>query len=245
MLADGYYCSYFLIAVLMAMGVDFVFEQHGARHTDFRRGEKLGSRDHVVQWTRPARPQWMTHEEYESFPTDLTVRETKVGKKVLVTSFLNPREICKRDLGTLFLHRWNVELDLRNVKDTLGMAMLSCKTPEMCEKELWVYMLAYNLIRLLMMQAAVQAHVLPRELSFKHTVQVWLAWSQKQFLSDAPEDLTALFRLIAYVRVGKRPGRIEPRAIKQRPKPFARLQTTRRTARRNIGLYGHPQRLRA
>ena len=123
MLADGYYCSYFLIAVLMAMGVDFVFEQHGARHTDFRRGEKLGSRDHVVQWTRPARPQWMTHEEYESFPTDLTVRETKVGKKVLVTSFLNPREICKRDLGTLFLHRWNVELDLRNVKDTLGMAI--------------------------------------------------------------------------------------------------------------------------
>jgi hypothetical protein len=245
MLADGYYCSYFLIAVLMAMGVDFVFEQHGARHTDFRRGEKLGSRDHVVQWTRPARAQWMTHEEYESFPTDLTVRERKVGKKVLVTSFLNPREICKRDLGTLFLHRWNVELDLRNVKDTLGMAMLSCKTPEMCEKELWVYMLAYNLIRLLMMQAAVQAHVLPRELSFKHTVQVWLAWSQKQYLSDAPEDLTALFRLIAYVRVGKRPGRIEPRAIKQRPKPFARLQTTRRTARRNIGLYGHPQRLRA
>jgi len=95
------------------------------------------------------------------------------------------------------------------------------------------------------LKAAVQAHVLPRELSFKHTVQVWLAWSQKQFLSDAPEDLTALFRLIAYVRVGKRPGRIEPRAIKQRPKPFARLQTTRRTARRNIGLYGHPQRLRA
>ena len=245
MVADSYYCSYFLIAALMALDVDFVFERHGARHSDFRTGKKLGSRDHMVKWPRPARPQWMTHEEYESFPTELTVREIKVGKKVLVTSFLNPRAVCKREVGSLFQHRWNIELDLRNIKDTLGMANLSCRTPEMCEKELAVYMLAHNLIRLLMAQAAVQAAVLPRELSFKHTVQVWLAWSQRQFLSDVPEDLTALFRLIAYVRVGKRPGRIEPRAIKQRPKPFARLQTTRRTARRNIRLHGRPQRLRA
>ena len=182
MLADSYYASYFLIAALTGMGVDFVFEQHGARHTDFRTGEKLGQRDHLAQWARPARPQWMSLEEYDSFPAALTVRETKVGKKVLVTSFLNRREVCKRELGSLFLHRWNVELDLRNVKDTLGMALLSCKTPEMCTKELWVYLLAYNLIRLLMAQAAVQAAVPPRHLSFKHTVQVWLAWSHKQFL---------------------------------------------------------------
>ena len=245
MLADSSYASYFLLAALMGMGVDFVFEQHGARHTDFRTGEKLGRRDHLVQWVRPVRPQWMSAEEYDSFPVQLTVRETKVGKKVLVTSFLNPREVCKREMGSLFAHRWNVELDLRNVKDTLGMALLSCKTPEMCTKELWVYLLAYNLVRLLMAQAAVQAGVLPRQLSFKHTVQVWLAWSHKQFLSDATEDLSALFRLIAYVRVGNRPGRIEPRAVKQRPKPFPRLQTTRRRARRNIRLYGHPRKLAA
>ena len=243
MLADSYYASYFLIAALMGMGVDFVFEQHGARHTDFRTGEKLGRRDHLAQWPRPARPQWMSLEEYDSFPAELTVRETKVGKKVLVTSFLDRRDVCKREVGSLFLHRWNVELDLRNVKDTLGMAMLSCKTPEMCAKELWVYVLAYNLIRLLMAQAAVHADVLPRQLSFKHTVQVWLAWSHKQFLADAAEDLPALFRLIAYVRVGRRPGRIEPRAVKQRPKPFPRLQTTRHRARRSIRLYGHPRKL--
>ncbi|MHB1545003.1 MAG: IS4-like element ISCARN115 family transposase, partial [Gammaproteobacteria bacterium] len=192
-----------------------------------------------------ARPQWMSPEEYLSFPAELTVRETKVGKKVLVTSFLDPREVCKREVGSLFVHRWNVELDLRNVKDTLGMATLSCKTPEMCEKEIWVYLLAYNLVRLLMAQAAAQAAVWPRQLSFKHTVQVWLAWSHKQFLSDVAEDLPALFRLIAYVRVGRRPGRIEPRAVKQRPKPFPRLQTTRRRARRNIRLYGHPRKLAA
>ena len=97
----------------------------------------------------------MGPKEYNSLPAELTVRETKVGKKVLVSSFLNRREVCEREVGSLFLHRWNVELGLRDVKDTLGMAMLSCKTLDMCTKELWVYVLAYHLIRLLMAPAAV------------------------------------------------------------------------------------------
>ncbi len=246
MVADGYYASYFLIAAVRALGVDFVFEQHGGRDTDFRTGEKLGARDHVVTWSKPkARPAWMTVEQYASYPEELTVRETKVREKVLVTSFLKPCAVSRRDLGQLFLQRWNAELDLRNIKDTLGMGRLSCKTPAMAEKELGVYLLAYNLIRLLMAEAAVQAGVLPRRLSFKHTVQVWIAWSQRQFLSDAPEDLAALFGLIAQVRVGNRPGRIEPRAVKQRPKPFPRLHTTRQRARNNIRLHGHAEKLRA
>jgi hypothetical protein len=166
-----------------------------------------------------------------------------VGKKLLVSSFLKAREVCKRELGKLFRMRWNVELDIRDIKTTLSMDRLSCRKPEMCDKEASVYMLAYNLIRLLMAEAAARAGVLPRQLSFKHTVQIWLAWSQKQFLSDAPENLDALFRLIAYIRVGKRPGRIEPRAVKRRPKPFPRLQVARRRARRNIRLYGHPKKL--
>lgn len=246
MLADSYYCSYFLIAAMQARGVDVLFEQHGARHTDFRSGERLGTRDHVVKWSKPAaRPAWMTPQEYAAYPAELTLREVKVRKKVLVTTFLSPREVCKRELGTLFLRRWNVELDLRNIKSTLGMDRLSCKTPEMCKKELRVYMLAYNLIRLLMAEAAVQAGVLPRQLSFKHTVQVWVAWSQRQFLSDASEDTAALFRLIAHIRVGNRPGRMEPRLIKTRPKPFGRLQTTRRRARANIRKYGHSKKVTA
>lgn len=242
MLADSYYCSYFLIADLRARGADVVFEQHGARKTDFRTGERLGSRDHVVKWRKPARPEWMTTEQYQGYPAELTLRETKVRKKVLVTSFLKPREVSKRELEKLFLQRWNVEVDLRHIKTTLGMETLSCKTPDMCEKELWIYMLAYNLIRLLMAQAASDAGVLPRQLSFKHTVQVWVAWSQRQFLSDASEDTDSLFRLIAQIRVGKRPGRIEPRLVKQRPKPFSRLQTSRRKARANIRKYGRPKR---
>jgi len=187
----------------------------------------------------------MTAEAYAGYPDTLTLRETKVGKKVLVTSFLNPREVCKRELEVLFLQRWHVEVDLRHIKTTLGMESLSCKTPEMCEKELWIYMLAYNLIRLLMVQAAAHAGVLPRQLSFKHTLQVWIAWSQRQFLSDASEDTAGLFRLIAQIRVGNRPGRIEPRLVKRRPKPFSRLQTTRREARENIMKYGRPKRVAA
>jgi hypothetical protein len=136
-------------------------------------------------------------------------------------------------------------VDLRHIKTTLGMETLSCKTPPMCEKEVWIYMLAYNLIRLLMAQAAVHAGVLPRQLSFKHTLQVWIAWSQRQFLSSAPEDTAGLFRLIARIRVGNRPGRIEPRLVKRRPKPFSRLQTTRREARENIKMYGRPKRVAA
>src|ERR1017187_10532483 len=103
-------------------------------------------------------------------------------------------------------------------------------------------MLAYNLIRLLMAETAAQAGVLPRQLSFTHTVQVWIAGSQRQFLSDAPEDTAALFRLIAQVRVGNRPGRIKPRLVKRSPKPFPPLQTTRRRARANIRKYGRPKR---
>jgi hypothetical protein len=172
MLADGYFCSYFLIAQMQKRQVDVLFEQHGARITDFRRGEKLGTPDHRVSLEKPRRPPWMSVEEYQGYPDAITVREVQVGKKVLVTTLLNCRTTSKGALRQLFWQRWNVELDLRNVKSTLGMERLACKTPSMVEKELWVYLLAYNLIRLLMAEAASQAGVLPRQLSFKHTLQM-------------------------------------------------------------------------
>jgi len=243
MLADSYYCRYFLIADQQSRGVDVLFEQHGARQTDFRRGETLGTRDHVVNWQKPARPEWMSQEEHDSYPDKLKVREVKVGKKVLVTTFLVPRDVSKKALGKLYLQRWHVEVDLRNIKTTLGMETLSCKTAAMCEKEMWVYFLAYNLIRLLMAEAALQANVLPRDLSFKHTLQIWVSWSQRQFLSNAKEDTDALFLLIAQIRVGKRPDRIEPRAVKRRPKPYPRLQKPRQEERERIKNHGHDKKL--
>ncbi len=245
MLADGYYGSYFLIADMLRRGVDVLFEQHGARATDFRRGERLGVRDHLMWWSKPARPAWMSVEEYRDYPDEIKVREVKVGKKVLVSTFLSPRKTSKAELGKLYWQRWNVELDLRNIKTTLGMEVLSCKTPQMCEKELWVYLLAYNLIRWLMAEAALQADVLPRQLSFKHTLQIWVAWSQRQFLTAADEDTVTLLLLIAQIRVANRPGRIEPRAVKRRPKPYPRLDRPRQQARMEIEKYGHAKKLRA
>ena len=238
MLADALYCNYFLIATLMAADVDVLFEQNGSRITDFRRGQSLGTRDHLVRWPKPvARPQWMTPEQYEQFPDELTVREAKVAHQVLVTTLLDHRHVSKDDLSALYARRWNVELDLRNLKTTTGMDVLSCQTPQMNEKQLWVHLLAYNVIRLLMAQAACNAGLDPRNLSFKHTVQLWTEWVSRGL--SAARDCGRLFTLIAQCKVGNRAGRIEPRMRKRRPKPYPWLKVPRTQARRKIEIHGH------
>ena len=119
MLADALCCNYFLIATQMAAGVDVLFEQNGSRITDFRRGQSLGTRDHLVRWPKPAaRPERMTPEHYASFPDAITVREVKVAHQVLVTTLIEHRQVSKDDLSALYARRWNVELDLRNLKTT-------------------------------------------------------------------------------------------------------------------------------
>lgn len=247
LLGDAFYATYFLLAELQLRGVDAVFEQHGARQrsTDFRLGKKLGSRDHLIALAKPkVRPDWMTQEQYDSAPATLTVRELEVSGKVLVTTLLCPKTALKIDLKALFKRRWQVELDLRNIKTILGMETLSCKTPQMGEKEMWVYLLAYNLIRLIMLQSALLADVLPRTLSFKHTLQLWLAGSDTLIWSDDPEITSTFLLLVAERKVGNRPGRIEPRAIKRRPKPYPLLTKTRAAAREEIRKNGHPKKLK-
>lgn len=240
MLADAFYCNYFLIAAMQAAGVDVLFAQHGARITDFRRGERLGARDHRVRWPKPiVRPEWMSPEDYAALPDELNLREVKVGKKILVTTFLSPRRVSKAALGELFRQRWHVELDLRAIKTTLQMAELSCNTPQMNEKEMWVHFLAYNLIRLLMAQAATKAAVHPRTLSFKHTVQLWSEWITRGLCHRTSTSIDLLFTLIGQLRVGNRPGRIEPRARKRRPKPYPWLKIPRHQARQQIAAHGH------
>lgn len=234
LLADALYCDYFTIAMLQAAGVDVLFEQNGARITDFRRGQALGQRDHVVRWPKPRmRPVWMTPQQYASFPEHITVRELKVDGQVLVTTMLDARKVRKAELAALYARRWHVELDIRNIKTTLGMEVLRCLTPQMVEKELWVCLLAYNLIRLLMAQAACDAGVHPRQLSFKHTVQMWTEWTSKTLRANLTHR-SEFFRLIAQLTVGNRPGRIEPRARKRRPKSYPWLKVPRAEARRQI-----------
>jgi len=245
LLGDAYYATYFLLCALQERGVDAVFEQQGARRrsTDFRRGRHLGERDHLIELIKPKiKPGWMSQAYYDQTPDTVIVRELATGGKILVTTLLCPKQSPKTELKALYKSRWNVELDLRNIKTTLGMEILSCKTPDMALKEIWVYLLAYNLIRLLMAQAALLAGRLPRKISFKHTLQLWVTCNQYGTLDDS--KLTGLFILIAQQQVGNRPHRIEPRTVKRRPKPFPLLTKPRNEARQEILKNGHPRMLK-
>lgn len=247
LVGDALYATYFLLCALRERGVDAVFEQHGARQrtTDFRCGQRLGPRDHLIVLHKPAiKPDWMSPAQYERAPETLTVRELRTGGKTLVTTLLCPKHTGKAALQSLFRNRWHVELDLRSIKTTLGMEPLSCQTPAMAIKEIWVYLLAYNLMRLLMAQAASLADQLPRQLSFKHTVQIWIAWTQYTHQSDYDDKLYGLFVLIAEQHVGERPGRIEPRALKRRPRAYPLLTKPRVSCRVQIQKHGHPKKLK-
>lgn len=238
-LADAMYCDYWLMASLQAAGVDVLVEQNGSRVTDFRCGRRLGVRDHVVTWRKPPRPRRMTPEEYAALPDTLTVREVEAEGRVLVTTMVDRRKSPKGALSQLYAKRWHVELDLRHIKTTLGMEVLRCKSAPMIEKEIWVHLLAYNLIRLLMAQAAIEAGVTPRELSFKHTVQLWTHWVLLHAVTEGEWQHETLFLLIAQVRVGNRPGRREPRARRRRPKPYQWLKVPRDVAKQQITELGY------
>lgn len=247
LLGDAHYATYFLLCTLRERGIDAVFEQHGARQrgTDFRCGQRLGQRDHLIVLHKPSiKPDWMTQAAYEQAPDTVTVRELRTGGKTLVTTLLWPKQTPKSALKSLYRSRWHVELDLRNIKTSLGMETLSCKTPNMAIKEIWVYLLAYNLIRLMMAQAALLADRLPRQLSFKHTVQLWIAWDRHANGTAHDHELYGLFVLIAQQQVGDRPGRTEPRAIKRRPKPYPLLTKPREIAKADIRKFGHPKKLK-
>jgi hypothetical protein len=152
---------------------------------------------------------------------------------------LSAAEYPKKALGALYQRRWHVEIDFRHIKTTLGMDILSCKTPEMCRKEIWVYFMANNLIRLFMSQAAFNYDLLPRQLSFKHAVQVWNIYAVLEKVVDEE-----MLMLLASRQVGNRAGRIEPRAVKRRPKAYPLLMIPRADARQAVMKYGHPKKMK-
>ncbi|WP_295881895.1 IS4 family transposase [uncultured Thiohalocapsa sp.] len=121
LLGDAFYPTYFLLCELVQRRVDGVFQQYGARKrsTDFKTGERLGARDHLVVLEKPSRrPEWMTPQEYAQAPATLKVREFAAGGKIMVTTFLDAKAAPKKKLKVLHQRRWNVELDLRNIKTT-------------------------------------------------------------------------------------------------------------------------------
>lgn len=229
-IADRYFSGYFLLAWLIRHGVDVVVRQHQLRHTDFRRGKRLGAKDHVVAWTRPACPVWMDAATYATMPETLTLREARVGGLTLVTSLTAADDVSKQELLTLYHARWQVELDLRSIKAVMQMDVLRCKTPAMVKKEIAVHLLAYNLVRAVMAQAAFLGQVLPRQLSFKAALQLIRAFEEN--LRHAPQARLTLCRTyllagMAQLRLPDRPGRVEPRVVKRRPKQHALLTQPR------------------
>jgi Transposase DDE domain len=250
-LGDRFFCSYWVIAELRRRGVDVVFRLHQRRTADFRRGRRLGRADHLVTWTKPARPDWMSRGLYETMPAELTIREVRVRvqdktkrvrKLLLVTTLTDAAVYPAKVLGSLFRQRWHAELDLRTLKTDMRMEMLRTKTPEMVRKEIAVHLLGYNLIRGVMAEAARAALAHPRQLSFKGTLHEVRSFEQMHLYDPVRigADLPRLLQLISGKRVGDRPDRYEPRAVKRRPKPHPLLRMTRKEARRLIQHGVHP-----
>jgi hypothetical protein len=245
-LGDRVFASFFGITQLVARDIDGVFRIHQRRKMDFRRGHCLGVEDHRVLWRKPERPEWMDEATYEQIPDEMWVRELRVRvtqpgyrvrELVLVTTLLDPIGYTKEEVADLFLRRWDIELDLRSIKVVMQMDVLRCKTPEMVEKEIWVHLLAYNIIRGLMATAATTHRAQPRELSFKGTLQALGAF--RDSMRTAEPGLRqhlweVMLEVIAHDRVGDRPGRVEPRAKKRRPKPHHILTVPRHEARRRL-----------
>jgi hypothetical protein len=245
LVADRYYAGWFTIALLHELGVEVVTRLHQHREADFRRGRRLGADDHLVGWPKPQRPEWLDQETYDRLPDTLTVREMKFAVRergfrtqsiVVVTTLRDATTITREDLADLFRQRWHAELDLRSLKSTMALDVLRCKTPEMVRTELWMGLLAYNLVRHSLLPAAAAAECAPRQLSFcaalQFTANTWLLATASR---GEPSPLIEL-RLIhlASHRVGHRPNRIEPRAIKRRPTPHDWLTKPRPTARAEL-----------
>jgi hypothetical protein len=241
-LADRGFGGWFDMALLVRRDVHLVIRKHAQRPTDFRTGRHLGRDDHTVRLPKPPRPEWMSREEYAALPDELTLREVRlrVAQRgfrtkvlVVVTMLTDAEEFSAGEITQLYRRRWHAELHLRNLKASLQMDHLRCKTPHRARNEFYMHLLAYNLLRRIMALVAVEANVRPWQISFKGTLQSpnhFLPWLTTSMPLEA--GCQALVECIASHIVGNRPDRFEPRRIKRRPKPHALLQRPRHEYKR-------------
>jgi len=229
-IGDCLYDSYRDVAELRAEGVDVVFGMKQSRQCDFTKGEQLGPGDHIVVWKRPDfDSSRFNRETWETLPETIRMRELMINVKFrgelhnvrVVTTLLDASVYTAADIMSLFRQRWNVELDIRCIKTVLGMDRFTCKTPSMVRKEFYTYLLAYNLIRVRMAQAAKLHDKKPREISFKACKAAMTIWLPVIASAGSERERDTLERLmldtIASRTVSDRPGRSEPRKIKRRP----------------------------
>jgi hypothetical protein len=247
-LGDCLYDAYRDIVQSKARGIDSVFGKKQSRRCDFRKGRKLGPNDHVVVWKKPRydASRYASRAEWESLPAEIEMRETRVvvrrqGYKtrtiMIVTTLLDADLYPAKELAALFAARWNCELDLRSIKRVLNMHHSRCLSPEMVRKELWMHLLAYNLIRVRMAQAAARHGILPRALSFTaatHHIHHFAQHLRQVSGAERARIEEALLKAIASCRVGGRPGRKEPRAVKKRKQKYSYLTKPRAQARKGL-----------
>lgn len=226
LVADRYYPGYITLAALLEAGVDIVSVSHHARHVDFSQGHALGPKDHIVEWEKRVQRKELSPEAFEALPDTIRVREFAIeienregGKEeaIIVTTITDP-SISQKEISDLYWRRWNCELDIRAIKHCLHMDVLRAKTPEMIRKEIWAHLLAWNLLRGVMVESAKRADVLPRQLSVKATMQAVESFTATMMAIDGSEAIyDAMLMTVSAHRVANRPGRLEPRYKKRRP----------------------------
>jgi len=249
-LGDRFYCTFADLAGVIRHGCDGVFRLHQRRPCDFRRGVRLGPLDRVVTWEKPrwsARARGMTRGEWEALPARLRVRLIRTRVEVrgfrtrridVATTLLDPMAYARERIVALYRDRWMVELRLRDLKTTLGMDVLRGKSADIVRKEIVMHLLAYNLIRTLMWQAAEAHGVDLGRLSFAGTVARLNAVAPYLFLFDGDTRARTLYALllewIAHDRLPDRPNRVEPRVLKRRPKQYSRMTKPRDVLRNKL-----------
>ena len=244
-LTDRGFSSYGNLAGLSAKGVDAVMRVHQARKLDYRKGKALGPLDRLVEWIKPQRPEGWDRDDWAALPEKLTLRIVRIRIEVkgfrvrqyeLVTTLLDAEVYSADDLAELYFRRWSVELFFRHIKTTMGMEMLRCKTPRMVRKELRMFIIAHNLIRALMQEAASLYQCDLTRMSFKATIDTLRQFSYaihatKDAVRTRARIIDEMLLVIASEQVPLREHRSEPRALKRRPKPFQRLMCQRRDLR--------------
>lgn len=245
---DRYYCSFFMIALLLAQGTQVCARKHQRRHSDFRRGRRLGKWDHLIVWTKPPRPEWLDEETYAQIPATLELREIRYqvverGRRTrtidVITTLVDATEYTREAIAELYGFRWNSELDIRSIKADLNLAHVRCKSPAMVEREVWTTILGYNLIRTTAAGAALRHGKQPRQISFTSTCQYVLAsWMTLSMRLIEPSSLAAylsvILKQIAACEVAHRPGRLEPRVLKRRRHGYKLMQKPRHQLRREL-----------
>lgn len=244
MLGDKMFCSYYDVFQLHQRGVDAVFTL-GVRKpiASANAVKRLGEDDLLIQWPKP---RWTnkasySRAEWEALPDYLALRQIKVTipqpgfrtqSYYLISTLTDPLHYSADDLADLYYQRWDVELFFRDIKITMGMDILRCRTPEMVKKEMLMHWIVYNCIRLLMFEAATQCNEKPRRLSFKASMQALRQWEPELSRSGLTTQqrqrlIDSLRAAIGDTKLIDRPGRTEPRCIKRRPKNFQRLTRPR------------------